>query len=144
MGTLVLPSRIAPARQPGHCVRIFFRVFFRGIILQRGSARGGHHARNLETILDRHRQAFEGAGIAARDARIPVPRATPGRCGILLHNRVHGRIKALDGGKSRTKEVPRGKFPRKQRRVQIGSGIEQIRHGWFAGNAVAIWRSSRK
>jgi hypothetical protein len=39
---------------------------------------------------------------------------------------------------------PRGKFPPKPRRVQIGSGIEQIRHGWFAGNAVAIWGSSRK
>jgi len=61
---------------------------------------------------------------AARDARIRVARGAPGRCGILLHNRVHGRIKALDRGKSRTKEVPRGKFPPKQRRVQIGSGIE--------------------
>jgi hypothetical protein len=32
-----------------------------------------------------------GAGLAARDARIRVARATPGRCGILLHNRVRGR-----------------------------------------------------
>jgi hypothetical protein len=61
-----------------------------------------------------------GAGLAARDARIRVARATPGRCGILLHNRVRGRIKALDGGKSRTKKVPRGKFPPEPRRVQIG------------------------
>jgi len=111
--------RSGPA-QPGHRARIFFR----DIILQRGNARGGHHARNLETILDRRRQAFEGAGLAARDARIRVARATPGRCGIFLHNRVQGRIKALDGGKSRPKEVPRGKFPPEQRGVQIGSGIE--------------------
>ena len=27
------------------------------------------------------------------------------------------------------KEIQRGKFPAKQRRVQIGGGIEQIRHG---------------
>jgi hypothetical protein len=112
-------DRSGPA-QPGYRARIFFR----DIILQPRSARGGHHARKLETILDRDPQAFERAGLAARDTRIRIVRATPCRCDILLHNRVKGRVKALDSGKSRTKEVPRGKFPPKQRRVQIGCGIE--------------------
>jgi len=49
-----------------------------------------------------------------------------------LHNRAQGWIEAL------------GKFPAKQRRVQIGGGNEQIRHGWFARNGLAIWRFSRK
>jgi hypothetical protein len=38
-----------------------------------------------------------------------------------------GRIKALDGGKRRTKEVPRGKFPPEPRRVQIG--VESSKFG---------------
>jgi hypothetical protein len=42
------------------------------------------------------------------------------------------------------KEVQRGKFPAKQRRVHIGGGIAQMRHGWFAQNGLAIWRFSGK
>jgi hypothetical protein len=97
MGKLVLPSgslrRGAPEPPRSH--------LHSGYNFARGSARGGHHARNLETILDRHRQAFEGTGDARGDARIRAGRGAPGRCGIFLHNRVQGRIEALYGGKSR-------------------------------------------
>ncbi|MGC2225130.1 MAG: hypothetical protein WA624_23570 [Methylocella sp.] len=93
MGKLVLPSgslrRGAPEPPRSH--------LHSGYNFARWSARGGHHARNLETILDRHRQAFEGTS----DARIRTGRGAPGRCGIFLHNRVQGRIEALYGGKIR-------------------------------------------
>jgi hypothetical protein len=56
-------------------------------------------------------ERVRGGGPRRARCAHPVARATPGRCGIILHNRVPGRIEALDGGKSRTKEVPRGKFP---------------------------------
>jgi hypothetical protein len=90
MGKLVLPSgslRRGAAEPPRSHLHS-------GYNFARGSARGRHHARNLETILDRHRHAFERTGDAAGDARIRA-------CGIFLHNRVQGRIEALYGGKSR-------------------------------------------
>jgi uncharacterized protein (DUF1499 family) len=63
---------------------------------------------------------------------------------ILLHDRVQGRIEALDGGKSRSKEIPPRKLPPKQRRAQMASGIEYIQHGLLAQNVGAVWRFSRK
>ena len=60
-------------------------------------------------------------------------------------NRVQGRIEALHGGKSRKiRRSSAGKFPATRRRVHIGGGIEQMRHGWLAQNGLVIWRFSRK
>jgi len=97
MGKLVLPSgslrrgAAGPPRSHLHS----------GYNFARGSARGGHHARNLETILRCHRQALEGTGDATGDARIRAGRGAPGRSGTFLHNRVQGPFEVLDGGKSR-------------------------------------------
>jgi hypothetical protein len=85
--------------------------------------------RERPTILDRHGQAFEGPGLAARDTRIGLRRGAPSRRGIHLHNGVQGWIEALDRGQSCAKEIARQKFPLKQRRAEVRGGVEHIRHG---------------